>query len=111
MASQRSGWRRRPGGLRAQRDRPGRGRAWRDQGPGRRRGRRAVDHRDAALARGRLPGTGRGEGGSIMINTTRVEAVIRKELAEIRRNRLVLVTACILPVIFLVEPTVEILLI
>ena len=46
-----------------------------------------------------------------MINTTRVGAVIRKELAEIRRNRLILVTACILPIIFLVEPTVEILLI
>ena len=46
-----------------------------------------------------------------MINTARVGAVIRKEFAEIRRNRLILVTACILPIIFLVEPTVEILLI
>ena len=46
-----------------------------------------------------------------MINTTRVGAVIRKELAEIRRNRFILVTACILPIIFLVEPTVAILLI
>jgi ABC-type transport system involved in multi-copper enzyme maturation permease subunit len=46
-----------------------------------------------------------------MINTTRVGAVIRKELAETRRNRLILVTACILPIVFLVEPTVEILLI
>ena len=51
------------------------------------------------------------EGGPVMINTTRVGAVIRKELAEIRRNKFILVTSCILPVIFLVEPTVSILLI
>jgi len=42
-------------------------------------------------------------------SATRVSAVIRKELAEFRRNRLIIVTASILPVIFLVEPTVNIL--
>ncbi len=45
------------------------------------------------------------------ISATRVSAVIRKELAEFRRNRLIIVTASILPVIFLVEPTVNILII
>ena len=43
------------------------------------------------------------------MSATRVSAVIRKELAEFRRNRLIIVTASILPVIFLVEPTVSIL--
>ena len=46
-----------------------------------------------------------------MINTVRTGAVIRKELAEIRRNKFIVVTSCILPVIFLVEPTVSILLV
>jgi ABC-type transport system involved in multi-copper enzyme maturation permease subunit len=46
-----------------------------------------------------------------MINTVRAGAVIRKELAEIRRNKFIVATSCILPVIFLVEPTVSILLI
>jgi ABC-type transport system involved in multi-copper enzyme maturation permease subunit len=43
------------------------------------------------------------------MSATRVSAVIRKELAEFRRNRLIVITAAILPVIFLVEPTVGIL--
>lgn len=42
-------------------------------------------------------------------SATRVSAVIRKELAEFRRNRLIIITASILPLIFLVEPTVDIL--
>ena len=42
-------------------------------------------------------------------STARVGAVIRKELAELRRNRLIIVTAAMLPVIFLVAPTVSIL--
>jgi ABC-2 type transport system permease protein len=42
-------------------------------------------------------------------STARVSAVIRKELAELRRNRLIVVTAAMLPVIFLVGPTAEIL--
>ncbi len=46
-----------------------------------------------------------------MIDTTRTGAVVRKELAEIRRNKLIIATACVLPVIFLVEPIVQILLI
>ena len=43
------------------------------------------------------------------MSATRVTAVIRKELAEFRRNRLIIITASILPLIFLVEPTVDIL--
>jgi ABC-type Na+ efflux pump permease subunit len=46
-----------------------------------------------------------------MISAARTAAVIRKELTEIRRNKFIVVTAGILPVIFLVEPTVSILLI
>ena len=42
-------------------------------------------------------------------NTARVGAVIRKELAELRRNRLIVVTAVMLPVIFLIGPTATIL--
>jgi ABC-type Na+ efflux pump permease subunit len=46
-----------------------------------------------------------------MISTARTGAVIRKELTEIRRNKFIVVTACILPIIFLIEPTASILLI
>jgi ABC-type transport system involved in multi-copper enzyme maturation permease subunit len=42
-------------------------------------------------------------------STARVGAVIRKEFAEFRRNRLIVVTAAMLPVIFLIGPTAEIL--
>jgi ABC-2 type transport system permease protein len=43
------------------------------------------------------------------VSTARVGAVVRKELAELRRNRLIIATAAMLPVIFLVAPTVSIL--
>ena len=43
------------------------------------------------------------------VSAARVGAVIRKELAEFRRNRLIVVTASMLPVIFLIGPTAEIL--
>ena len=42
-------------------------------------------------------------------NIARVGAVVRKELAELRRNRLIVVTAGMLPVIFLIGPTATIL--
>jgi ABC-2 type transport system permease protein len=45
----------------------------------------------------------------VSASTVRVGAVIRKELAEFRRNRLIVGTAAVLPVIFLIGPTVEIL--
>ena len=43
------------------------------------------------------------------MSLTRVGAIIRKELAEFRRNRFILVTASILPLIFLISPTAQIL--
>lgn len=42
-------------------------------------------------------------------STARVGAVVRKELAELRRNRLIVVTAGVLPVVFLIGPTATIL--
>jgi ABC-2 type transport system permease protein len=42
-------------------------------------------------------------------STARVGAVVRKELAEFRRNRLIVVTAAMLPVLFLIAPTIAIL--
>ncbi len=42
-------------------------------------------------------------------STARVRAVIGKELAEFRRNRLIVATACVLPLVFLVSPTASIL--
>jgi ABC-type Na+ efflux pump permease subunit len=43
------------------------------------------------------------------ISAARIGAVIRKELAEFRRNRFIVVTATILPIVFLVSPTTTIL--
>jgi ABC-2 type transport system permease protein len=45
----------------------------------------------------------------VSASTVRVGAVIRKEVAELRRNRFIVVTAAMLPVIFLIGPTAEIL--
>jgi ABC-type transport system involved in multi-copper enzyme maturation permease subunit len=45
----------------------------------------------------------------VSASTSRVGAVIRKELAELRRNRFIVATAAMLPVIFLIGPTAEIL--
>jgi hypothetical protein len=42
-------------------------------------------------------------------STARIGAVIRKELAEFRRNRLIIGTASVLPMVFLVGPTISIL--
>jgi ABC-2 type transport system permease protein len=43
------------------------------------------------------------------ISATRIGAVIRKELAEFRRNRFILTTTAIFPIVFLISPTVQIL--
>jgi ABC-type transport system involved in multi-copper enzyme maturation permease subunit len=43
------------------------------------------------------------------MSMTRVAAVLRKEFAEFRRNRFIITTASILPVIFLISPTASIL--
>lgn len=43
------------------------------------------------------------------MNATRIGAVIRKEFAEFRRNRFIITTAAVLPVVFLISPTISIL--
>jgi ABC-type transport system involved in multi-copper enzyme maturation permease subunit len=43
------------------------------------------------------------------MNLTRLVAVLRKEFTEFRRNRFIITTAAVLPVIFLISPTVSIL--
>lgn len=42
-------------------------------------------------------------------STSRIGAVIRKEIAEYRRNRFIVATAAVLPLIFLISPTASIL--
>ena len=42
------------------------------------------------------------------IDATRVRAVVRKELQDFRRKRSIVVTMCILPLLFLVEPVIAI---
>ncbi len=42
-------------------------------------------------------------------SASRIGAVVRKELAEFRRNRFIVATAAILPVLFLVSPTASVL--
>jgi ABC-2 type transport system permease protein len=42
------------------------------------------------------------------VSTTRVRAIIRKELREYRRNRAIVVTMAIVPTVFLVEPLIQI---
>ena len=43
------------------------------------------------------------------VSATRIGAVIRKELTEFQRNRFIVVTASIVPILFLVSPTAQIL--
>jgi ABC-type Na+ efflux pump permease subunit len=45
------------------------------------------------------------------LDATRVRAVVRKELRDFRRKRSIVVTMCILPLLFLVEPVVTIFLV
>ena len=42
-------------------------------------------------------------------SATRIGAVMRKELAEFRRNRFILTTTAIFPIVFLISPTAQIL--
>jgi ABC-type Na+ efflux pump permease subunit len=43
------------------------------------------------------------------MSANRIGAVIRKELAEFRRNRLIVTTTAIVPIVFLISPTAQIL--
>jgi ABC-2 type transport system permease protein len=45
----------------------------------------------------------------VSASASRIGAVVRKELAEFRRNRFIVATAAILPVLFLVSPTASVL--
>jgi ABC-type Na+ efflux pump permease subunit len=45
------------------------------------------------------------------LDATRVSGVVRKELRDFRRKRSIVVTMCILPILFLVEPVVTIFLV
>jgi ABC-2 type transport system permease protein len=45
------------------------------------------------------------------LDTMRVRAVVRKELRDFRRKRSIVVTMCILPLLFLVEPVITIFLV
>jgi ABC-type Na+ efflux pump permease subunit len=45
------------------------------------------------------------------LDATRVRAVVRKELRDFRRKRAIVVTMCVLPLLFLVEPVVTIFLV
>ena len=86
-------------------------RAGGDAGAGPGGSRRALDRRVAALARGRLPPADRrgrrGEGGPDM-SATRIRAIFRKELREFRHNGSIVATMAILPMIFLIEPLIQI---
>src|SRR6202044_897338 len=53
--------------------------------------------------------TGTTSTGTMSISAARIGAIIRKELREFRRNRFILVTASILPLVFLISPTAQIL--
>jgi ABC-type Na+ efflux pump permease subunit len=45
------------------------------------------------------------------LDSTRVRAVVRKELRDFRRKRAIVATMCVLPLVFLVEPVVSIFLV
>jgi ABC-type Na+ efflux pump permease subunit len=47
----------------------------------------------------------------IGLDATRVGAVVRKELRDYRRKRSIVVTMCVLPILFLVQPVVSIFLV
>ncbi|MHA6759446.1 ABC transporter permease [Streptacidiphilus sp. PAMC 29251] len=54
-------------------------------------------------------GSGLGTTAGSGISTVRIGAVVRKELTEFRRNRFILSTMAVFPVLFLITPTVTIL--
>jgi len=45
------------------------------------------------------------------LDATRISAVVRKELRDFRRKRSIVVTMCVLPLVFLVEPVVTVFLV
>ena len=97
--------------LHARRLRPGYRRPAGRAGVGRRRCRHSVDRRVPPLARGRLPGADRrGRGGQepMSFSWTRVRAIIVKELRDYRRNRFVIGTMTVLPLLFIILPLIQV---
>ncbi len=77
---------------------------------GRRRRRHPVDRRISSLAGGRLPRADqRGRGGqeSMSFSRTRVRAIVVKELRDYRRNRFVVGTMTVLPLLFIILPLIH----
>src|SRR5262249_12069222 len=78
----------------------------RDASAPRRGRRRRLDPRGTALARGRLPRTRRPRRGSDHMSLQRIGAVMQKETREYRRNRLIVVTMAVTPLVLLIVPLV-----
>ena len=97
--------------LRAERHRSEGRRAGGHPRPGRRRSRRALHRRVPALPGGRLPGADRrgpGGGSAMRLDAGRILAVVRKEFRALRRNRFIIGTMTVLPIVFLISPMIEI---
>ena len=62
----------------------------------------------AALARGRLPRAHRRRRRGGNVSRRRVVSVVRKEVREFRRNRFVIGTMAVLPLVFLITPMITI---
>src|SRR5262249_23337679 len=91
--------------------RPAHGCAGGDPRARRGRGRRALARRCATFARGRLPRADRRGRRGATVNLQRVDTVVRKEVRDFRRNRFVVVTMAVLPLVFLITPMVTLFLI
>src|SRR5580698_133271 len=100
------------GSIRLQADRPGSGPDSSGPRAGARpsRCRHSVDRRVPPFAGGRLPRADRrGRGGQepMRFSWTRVGAILRKELRDYRRNRFVIVTMTMVPVVFIIAPMIQ----
>src|SRR5581483_3987575 len=80
----------------------------RDTGARRGGSRRALHHRSAPLPRGCLPRARRRQQGRRELSRQRITSVVRKEVREFRRNRFVIATMGILPLVFLTSPLLTI---
>src|SRR5262249_50822420 len=98
----------RHGPLRAHRQRPEHRRASGHARSRRRRRRPALARRSTALARGRLPRAHRRRPRGRAMSPRRVGAVVHKEIREFRRNRFVIGTMAVLPIVFVITPVVAI---
>ena len=98
-------------GLHARRLRPRDRRPASGTSVGRRRCGHPVDRRVPPLAGGRLPRAdrrGRGGEGTMSFSWTRVRAISVKELRDYRRNRFVIGTMTVLPLLFILLPLIQV---